>query len=210
MDFNIPPFEDLLRSEASEPDSGVDLDALMAKIVGGDPVVTKAEPSAFAGRPGRADAQELLAQRFQRFKAPAPTSSPNNSDLEKMVHDLVAAQMKALSPSTMSRPATQAAPSQPTSPEAATWDWGDDLGDGAKLIPRKQTEPPSAKYAAGASIDDDAIAKRVSSESRENGLLSWMRKQIEAGETVESLAKFAEDNGEHASAEQFRELAKQL
>lgn len=166
MDFNIPPFEDLLRHEAPEPDNGIDLDALIRACVSGEPVVTKTQANTYASRPGRADASELLTHHFQRFKAPAPTSAPDNSDIAKMVADLVAEQMKALSPSTMTRPATEAAPARATSPEAAMWDWETEIiGDGAGVIPRKQTEPASATYAAGArsrSIDDGGdLSKRA-------------------------------------------------
>jgi len=95
-----------------------------------------------------------------------------------------------------------------TPPEPTRAPSGNDIGNMVASIVAEQVKVLSP--AGSRSVDEEAIVKQASGEGRRNGLLEWMRRQIGNGETVESLVKFAEDNGRHGSAEQFRELAKQL
>jgi hypothetical protein len=213
----IPPLSDLI--PPIEPNDGEPLDVakMMAAVRNGEPLLTSPERNSFAARPGRADCETALKAAYSRFQpAPAPATEQT---IAKTIEAIVAARIKALSPSTLKVPEKQSTRTgEPVTPQGAEWSWDEEIeviGDPEK-IPTIAAEVKPMRYAAGGSaIDNDRtivneLEKRATSETRKNGMVEWMRKEIASGESIESLAAFAEGNGQAASAELIRKLGKEL
>jgi hypothetical protein len=215
MDYNIPPISDLIPPVEPSDGEPLDIAKMMDAVRNGETFLSKTEPHTFAARPGRRDAETLLKESYQRF---TPSRTATENDIKGMVADIVAEQIHAMqkSPQTPARDERRIDPAGALTQPAAEseWDWAEEI----EVIGEPQAipdRPTPMKYAARSRAVDgeeaiDNLQKRATATTRRAGLLEWMRRELANGETVETLVKFARDNGQNAQAEQFAQLAKEL